>query len=777
MKSADRDGGHESLSPGIQSRHLKRLRRVEDERTALRRENRLLRRRLDNLPLPMIRTTPDGTILDVNRAGIRMLGYSRKADLVGRSLLPHIFAPAGRKQAGELLKRWRQGGRFRDSKREFQVVVRGGENLEVRLHARAVRNQEGRLLSIILTLLPVGFLRRPDGARRSDKDLFRLYLQIAGVILVVIDREGRVTQINRKGCDVLGYPEKQILGKSWFERFIPRSERPAVHDYFDRMMRGEISASVFHENPVLTRSGEERLIAWHNTVIRDPRGNITATLSSGEDVTDRRRAEMDLREKERAHETLMNNLPGMAYRCRNDRFFTMKVLSRGCRDLTGYETEDLIDNERIAYADLIHPEDRRLIAMKVRNGVLKNHPFRMEYRIITADGQVKWVWEQGIGIAPDGGKASFLEGFITEITDRKNAEAEQKRAREALRVSEERFRLLAENIMDVIWVLDREGRFSYVSPSVERLRGYTPEEVMSQSVSEALTPASSMIAETGLQQLLERVDRGERYTDQHRFELEQPRKDGSTIWTEVIISAIYDDKQDFIGVLGVTRDISERKRIEAKIHESLREKEVMLQEIHHRVKNNMQIMSSLLRLQARRISDERTRRLLLESQGRIRSMALVHEKLYQSRDLSRIHLSDYIRSLTDSLRAAYRVDPRRCRLHVPVKEIYLDVNTAIPCGLLVNELVTNALQHAFPGDRAGEVVIELNRDHGGNLLLCVRDDGIGLPEGADIQNPATLGFQLVLDLVRQIGGRINHDGSRGSSFCITIPPTDNQAGD
>lgn len=772
-ESGNPDSNESPLSSREALRLRKRLSRLEGELAAVRQENRHLRRHFENLPLMACRIDRDGTILDCNRAALKTLGYSRKSDLVGRSLFSTFFAPAVRDETRLLLKRWAEGGRLRD--RELSVVTREGEALDVLLNAHAVREKNKRDFSGILTFFSLGPRKRFESALRREKDRAQLYLQIAGVILMVIDREGRVVQINRKGCEVLGFREKQILGESWFERFVPPKRRREIKAYFNRMMRGEVEIPKEMENPVLTRTGEERLIAWQNTVIRDAKGRISATLSSGEDITLRRKAQEALIGRERTLTNLMNNLPGIAYLCLNDRYFTMKFVSRGCRRMTGYKSADLIDNARIAYIDLIHPEDRKRVREEVRKSIARNRAFRIEYRIVTARNEIRWVWEQGIGIPSVKGKASFIEGFITDITERKRAEAEQKRAQAALLASEERFRLLAENIMDVIWVLDVQGRFSYVSPSVERLRGYTPKEVMAQPLSAALTAASYEIVQKGFSELLERVGRGERYTEQHRYELEQFCKDGSTIWTEAIISALYDEKKGFLGVLGVTRDISKRKGIEEKITASLREKEVMLQEIHHRVKNNMQIMSSLLRLQASGIKDESTRRLLMESQGRIRSMALVHEKLYQSRDLSRIHFSEYVRSLVDHLHHTYRTDPDRIRLKISIMDLFLDINTAIPFGLLVNELVSNALQHAFPGKRTGQILINLSRDKKKDLRLCIQDDGVGLPAAVDHRNPDSLGLQLVLDLVNQLDARIVLDRTGGAAFCITIPSPEDTA--
>jgi PAS domain S-box-containing protein len=199
----------------------------------------------------------------------------------------------------------------------------------------------------------------------------------------------------------------------------------------------------------------------------------------------------------------------------------------------------------------------------------------------------------------------------------------------------------------------------------------------------------------------------------------------------------------------------QRKRSEEALKSSLREKEVLLREIHHRVKNNLQVVSSLLNLQGRRLKEGEAMSFLKESQRRIRSMALVHEKLYQSKDLARIDMAGYVGSLAQHLFQSFRVDPALIRFRADIRDVALDINTAMPSGLLISELVSNALKHAFPGERRGEIAVELRAADEGYYALVVRDDGAGFPPGIDFRRTASLGMQLVLLLVEQLDGTID----------------------
>jgi len=218
----------------------------------------------------------------------------------------------------------------------------------------------------------------------------------------------------------------------------------------------------------------------------------------------------------------------------------------------------------------------------------------------------------------------------------------------------------------------------------------------------------------------------------------------------------------------------ERKRAEEEISASLRERETLLKEIHHRVKNNLQIVSGLLSLQAAKATEPETLEILDESQRRIKSMALIHEKLYRSSSLAEIDFGDYIKSLIDELRRMYNVADGVITITVEIENVQLGVDTAIPCALIVNELVSNSLKHAFPDGPAGEVTIALQRANGAHTLT-VADNGVGFPADLDFRTTDSLGMQLVVTLVNQLDGTITLDRTKGTTFIITFKPEGAQA--
>ena len=207
-----------------------------------------------------------------------------------------------------------------------------------------------------------------------------------------------------------------------------------------------------------------------------------------------------------------------------------------------------------------------------------------------------------------------------------------------------------------------------------------------------------------------------------------------------------------------------------RLHQSLDEKVVLLKEIHHRVKNNLQVVSSLLSLQTRDISSPREQAMFINRQNRIKTMALIHEKLYKSDDLARVDFADYIPVLVANLFETYKVSAQDISLEVEVGDILLNLNQAIPCGLMLNELIANSLKHAFPNGRQGEIRVQLGPDKAGDTRLLVRDNGVGLPEGFDYRKSNSLGLQLINIPSRQLKGDIEVRNELGAEFAITFPP-------
>ena len=247
-------------------------------------------------------------------------------------------------------------------------------------------------------------------------------------------------------------------------------------------------------------------------------------------------------------------------------------------------------------------------------------------------------------------------------------------------------------------------------------------------------------------------------------DLNGTRKDGSTFPVEIGLNPIETDEGLF--VLGTIADITERLAVQAQRVEALR-REILLKEIHHRVKNNLQVISSLLFLQSSYITDEKTLEILRESQNRVKSIALIHEKLYRSSDLAKLDFGEYVRDLTNDLFRTYSVNQEAVVLNTDIDDVFLQIDTAIPCGLIINELISNAFKHAFPPGRQGQVDLSLTRSDD-DYLLTVRDNGVGMSGGFDWRKSKSFGLRLVMDLTKQMDGTVDLDTSDGAKFSINF---------
>ncbi len=348
----------------------------------------------------------------------------------------------------------------------------------------------------------------------------------------------------------------------------------------------------------------------------------------------------------------------------------------------------------------------------------------------------------------------FFQSIVRDITDRKRAE-------QALQKSEEHFRTLIENASVGACMVDLQGRFVAVNQALCDYLGYTEEELRRFAFNDVTYPEDREAGTEGVR----RVVSGEieRYTLEKRY----VRKDGGIVWGIVSFSLIRDREGKPEYFVTNVQDITQRKAAEEQIVSSLREKEILLKEIHHRVKNNMQVISSLLNLGNLRIADPGAKAILHDSMNRIRSMALVHEALYRSANMADIDFSEYLRTVTSWLLRSAGRDGIRCT--VEGEDIHLSVDMAIPCGLIVNELVSNALKHAFPDRSEGSIAVALETPAKGRIAIRVQDDGVGMPPGADPRTMSSMGMTLVASLVDQISGTLTMECRKGTAIVVSFP--------
>jgi len=729
--------------------------------------------------------------------------------------------------------------------------------------------------------------RTAEAALRESETRFKLLIESApdGIF---VQTEYRFSFCNLAALRMLGAGSvEDLVGTPVVEHFRPD---------FREMVTERIRMLNFEKTPVprieevLLRLDGTPFIAEVEAVPIHWKGEDGA-LVFFRDITERKLAEEEHR-RNQEWLRLYFDLPfiGMAVTSPRTKKW-LRANDRLC-EILGYPREELILK---SWAELTHPDDLEADVAefeKVMRG--ESEGYKMDKRFIRGDGAIIYATIDVKCVRTDRGEVDFFVATIQDITDRVMAAKE-------LEESEARYRLVSENGSDVIWLYDlASNRFSYVSPSVERLRGFAVDEVLAQSMREALTDESYSLIERQLPRRLAAFASGDESARIQTHEVDQIRRDGGVVPTEVVTTLIVDDDGRVTHIQGVTRDISERKRSEfllrekdtllremsevahiggwefdpatgrgtwtdevARIHDlepavetsaetglgffhgehrtaienalraaveegvpydlelelvtakgvrkwvrtvgladkkdgkvkrihgtmqditerkiidehlraSLREKEVLLKEIHHRVKNNMQVIISLLSLQSRNIQNEGFRRVFNDSVTRIHSMALVHEKLYRSGNFARINFKEYLESLIDIISRSYSLDGGHITLSAFVPPVEWGVDTAIPCGLIVSEAITNAVKHAFPGNTGGEIRVSLaeeRADGDGKIyyMLDISDNGVGMPEEACFDSAESLGMLLINQLVQQLEGTVEIVRSPGSTVRIRFP--------
>ncbi len=482
---------------------------------------------------------------------------------------------------------------------------------------------------------------------------------------------------------------------------------------------------------------------WLNISVFSPEKNYFVAVF--EDITKRKNYELALVQSEEKFREVFNNA--------NDAMFLHRLVGRdpgnfievndeASRSL-GYSKEELV---KMSPNDIDSYNTLSAIPSVIET-VLKEGGVTFESEQITKDGRLLPVEINSHIFNIRGEK--YLLSIARDVSERKKAE-------KALKKSEIKYRTIFENIQDVFYQTDADGIITTISPSIERYSGYKPEELIGKPV------VNLYVNPEKRKDLLKNIRETGEVVD---YELEFLNKDKNLIYVSINAHQLKDSSQKPVGIEGTLRDISERKLMEMEIKKSLDEKEMLLKEIHHRVKNNLMIISSLLSLQSSYIEDKASKNIFIESQNRARSMALIHEKLYQSTDLKRINFGDYIRILTKELFYTYSVGSGRIDLKYNIEDIYLDINTAIPLGLIANELITNSLKYAFPDGDDGYVNIEFKKK-GQEYRFIIKDNGTGLPDGLDYKNTDSLGLQLVNNLTEQIDGVIELNQDNGTEFRI-----------
>ncbi|MBD2094338.1 PAS domain-containing protein [Trichocoleus sp. FACHB-591] len=619
--------------------------------------------------------------------------------------------------------------------------------------------------------------------RRTEVQLSRRTFELKTIfqafpdLYFQVDVDGTILDYHANDHDDLYVPPEKFLGKR-------------MRDVLPASVAKEIQAAINRVVVTRTLVAVEYSLPWQDTH-RHFEARILPFLDQKmlvivRDISDRIRAEAALRKSEATTRALLAAIPDLMIRMNSAGDYLDFLPAKNFKTVvssTGWQKKNVYEvmPPAIAQERMFHVE------RALQTGMTQVYEFELclEGETFTEEARIAVSGEDEVLV------------IVRDITDRKQAEA-------ALKAQKEFLCHVIDTVPNLIFVKDWQGRFTLVNQTLANMYGTSVEDLLGKTDAD-FNPNSTEVA-----QFLQ-ADREVILRMQDKVIPEETVTDanGRTFWFQTIKKPLLSPDGKAYQVLGVATDITahkqaevdlqllnealelkvqkrtnalqavneqllteitERQRAEEQIKLSLREKEVLLKEIHHRVKNNLQVISSLLKLQAGSIKEYHVLEILKESQNRVRAMALLHEKLYQSEDLAKVNFAEYVHSLVANLFRSYGVKSQTITAKINVQDVLFDIDAVIPCGLIINELISNSLKYAFPESQKGEVSVELVSTEAGECQIVVSDNGVGLPKELDFYHTESLGLQLVCMLTEQLEGRIELDRSSGAVFRISLKP-------
>lgn len=714
---------------------------------ALRRSRQFARSLVESSLDMIMAADPQGLITEFNPAAQMRFGYELD-EVMGTSTNKLYADPTEYARIQHELNTY---GAFTG---EIRNVTKDGEVFTTFLAASRLFDEDGQFLGAMGVSRDITRMKKDREALQASEERYRDLFENATDLIQSVDPDGRFEYVNNAWKKVLGYTDKEIAALT-LEDVVHPDHRAAYLDRHARVMAGEEVERI--STVFIGKHGQEVHVEG-TTNLRTLEGRPLATRSIFTDMTHVDAAHAKMQQHEAKLRALFESSEHMFWTV--DPLLKITSFNRSYGDmierLHGKRPE--VNRDPGKPRALFAPPDYHGFWEKKYRIAFEGKPVRFETDVVDQRGEHV---NNEIFLSPVFGS----DGTVTEVFGVGHEITEQKRAEDLVRHQAARIKAIFENAANVmIWTLDKDFRITsfneHFQRTAERRLGILFNEgddfigIMGQRVANgAAEPAITRF-------------KAARKGGPQQFEVELWGDDGRSMWVECFLNPIAGDK----GVKEIScmaYGITDRKEAELKLRQSLNEKEVLLKEVHHRVKNNLQVISSILSLQTAHVEgDERILELLRVSRDRIRSMSFIHESLYQNKDFSSIDLATYIEGLSRNLVMSYSLTGN-IALERDLKRVELVLDQAIPCGLILNELISNAFKHAFPDGRAGVVRIGSNLE-GDRVSISVTDNGAGLPEGFSPKNDGNLGLELVRTLVDQLDGKLDVKTGEGVAYLLTF---------
>jgi PAS domain S-box-containing protein len=692
--------------------------------------NQLLANVVESTDDAIIVKSLEGIILNWNNAAEQIYGYSAQ-EVIGKNI--SIITPGHlNNEISSLIEKIKKSEKIKHY--ETIRLKKDGTTIYVSITLSPVFDNSGNLIAIST------IARDITESKKIEKELELASLYNRSLIeasldpLVTIGPDGKVTDANSATEKVTGSSKEEIIGSNFSNYFTePEKADEGYKKVFKEGFVKDYPLEIQHKN------GTKTPVLYNASVYKDETGKIIGVFAAARDITEYKKFMTALEESEKKYrEIYEESFDGLFITSPNGKILDMN--KKGI-EMFGYNSKEEIlqlDLLKDVYDD---PADRtRILKLVNKHG-------SAEYEVVVKKkNKKKMITQCSLTATKKNGVITSYRGIIRDITQAKNAENAIIRAKEEW---ENTFNA----VPDLIVILDTNFKVIRANKAMADKFNITPEEMVGLTCYETVHGTNSTPTFCPFSKLL--LDGHE-----HTSEIHEDNLGGDFV---VSVSPLHDNNGNLIGVVHVARDITERKKIEIKIKNSLDEKEVLLREIHHRVKNNLQIIASLLNLQE--INDNQCAdNVLKESMGRVKTMATIHEKLYGSPSLSEINFKEFTEKLVYDI--LYSYGKSMIKTNLIIENINLNIDTAMPLGLIINELVTNSVKYAFP-NLNGTITIKLNSSQQ-DIELIIADNGIGLSKDFNIEDVDSLGLELVKNLVNQLEGNLKVNGTNGTEFKISF---------
>ncbi len=610
--------------------------------------------------------------------------------------------------------------------------------------------EDGKVVKLIGSFQDISERKAREEELKRSQEKYKFLFSRSPNPMVIFDFESdRILDVNESALSSYGYSKEEFLGMKAIDL------RPEKYRqwYKDNSADFDLDSDEIRYFPKVVHkkaNGEEILVDVYSRHTKF--GDKQATIAVFNDITEKSKSEEELVRTINLLKALIKNAPiGLITVDRDGN--VEELWNPKAEEIFGWKKEEVL-GKRLPYVP-----DEKLGEFKenLRKGFEEKQSFITELKRVRKNGEIVYLKEFVAPLIQDDGSVTKLMMLSEDVTERKMVE-------NALVGSEQKYRNLVEASHDLVWRIDVEGNFNFINSASNAILGYSPAELVGKPFLPLIKPDK---ADDTLQ-IHQDVIQGSVFES---FPLEMVTKDGGVRYLTGTAYPMRDENGKIVGCSGTATDVTHLTEYQKQLEESLAEKEVLIKEIHHRVKNNLAVISGLFVLQSMHVEDESTLSILKESQSRIKSIAKIHEKLYQNDIFSSIEIKSYLENLTEDISQTHQRDDKEIDIQIEGDELSLNVNQAVPFGILANELLINAFKYAFRNKEKGTIKLLL-KEKKDQIFFSVSDDGEGLPKDFNPKELKSLGITLVQTLADQLDATFSWDSKKGkgATFKIEFKP-------